>query len=226
MKTLSSKWLGGFASLLALVAIPTFAQTPQLIQVSRDVLKPGVEQDYAKIEEEAARLCVTAHCPNPYLAIETVDEPKEVWIINGFDSEDQAKQVLGAYQQNAQLVSGLKDISARKQALLAEPSQSSLASMLVVLSGGPPWWNIADVHYLIITRTRGQSGAMGAVYAADDGATFEFRIASTLEDAQQKFKTGDPTARIFEVKPSWGLPDKSWVARNPTLWAHSTPIAR
>ena len=226
MRTHSSKWLGGLASLLGIIAIPAYAQTPHIMQVSRDVLKPGVEQDYARIENEAARLCVTMHCPNPYLALETIDDPREVWIVNGFDSEDQAKQVLGAYQQNSSLLSALKDVSSRKQPLLSEPTQSNLASWLIVLSGGPPWWNIADVRYLIITRTRGQSGAMGAVYAADDGSTYEIRPAATLEEAQQKFKTGDPTARIFEVKPNWALPDKSWVAANPALWAHSTPIAR
>lgn len=219
MKTNSSKWLGGLAALIGMVAGPAHAQTPHLIQVSRDVLKPGAEQDYAKVADDAAKTCVTMHCPNPYLAIETIDEPKEVWIVNGFDTEDQARQVLGAYQQNAALLGALKDISSRKQPLLSEPSQSNLASLLVVLSGGPPWWNIADVRYLVITRTRGQPGAMGAVYAADDGMTYEFRPAATLEEAQGKYKTGDPNARIFEVKPGWALPDKTWIAANPTLWA-------
>jgi hypothetical protein len=226
MKTHTSKWFGGLASLLGLVAIPAHAQTPHLIQVTRDVLKPGVEQDYAKIADDAAKLCVSMHCPNPYLALETVDEPREVWIVNGFDSEDEARQILGAYQQNTALLGALKDISGRKQPLLTEPSQSNLASLLVVLSGGPPWWNIADVRYLVATHTRGQPGAMGAVYAADDGSTYEIRPAATLEEAQEKHKSGDPNARIFEVKPNWALPDKTWVAANPALWAHSASVAR
>jgi hypothetical protein len=226
MKTLSSKWFGGWMALLGMVSIACYAQTPHVMQVSRDVLKPGVEQDYAKIEDEAAKLCVSMHCPNPYLALETVDDPKEVWIINGFDSEDQARQVLAAYQQNPSLLSALKDIANRRQPLLAEPSQSNLASLLIVLSGGPPWWSMAESRYLIITHTRGQPGAMGAVYAADDGSTYEIRFASTLDEARQKFKTGDPNARIFEVRPNWALPDKTWIAANPSFWAHSTPVAR
>jgi hypothetical protein len=226
MKTRSSKWFGGWVALLAMASIPAYAQTPHILQVSRDVLKPGTEPDYAKIEDDAVKLCVSMHCPNPYLALETVDDPKEVWIINGFDSEDQARQTLAAYQQNISLLSAMKDVAARKQPLLAEPSQSNVASLLVVLSGGPPYWSMADAHYLIITHTRGQPGAMGAVYAADDGSTYEIRFATTLDEAREKFKTGDPNARIFEVRPNWALPDKTWIAANPTLWAHSTPVAR
>jgi hypothetical protein len=203
MKTQSSKWFGGWIALLGMAAVPAYAQTPHVMQVARDVLKPGVEQDYAKIEDDAVKLCVSMHCPNPYLALETVDDPKEVWIINGFDSEDQARQVLGAYQQNAQLMSALKDLAARKQPLLAQSSEGNLASLLVVLSGGPPWWSMADAHYLIITHTRGQPGAMGAVYAADDGSIYEIRFATTLDEAHQKYKNGDPGARIFEVQPKW-----------------------
>jgi hypothetical protein len=176
------------------------------MQVTRDVLKPGAEQDYAKIEDDGVKLCVSMHCPSRYLVLETVDDPKEVWTINGFESEDQARQILGAYQQNAQLMSALKDLGARKQPLLAQPSEGNLASLLVVLSGGPPWWDMTDAHYLIITHTRGQPGAMGAVYAADDGSTYEVRFATTLDEAHEKYKTGDPNARIFEVRPNWAPP--------------------
>jgi hypothetical protein len=102
-------------------------------------------------------------------------------------------------------------------ALLTGPSQSNLATWLPVLSGGPPW-SMAGVHYLIITHTRGQPGAMGAVYQADDGSLFEIRLADTLDEAMTKFKTGDPTARIFEVRPNWALPDKAWVALDPATW--------
>jgi hypothetical protein len=226
MKTLSSKWFRGWIAVLGIASMAAHAQTPHVLQISRDVLKPGVEQDYAKIEDDAVKLCVSMHCPNPYLALETVDDPKEVWILNGFDSEDQARQVLAAYQQNTSLLSALKDIGTRKQALLAEPSESNVASWLVVLSGGPPYWSMADARYLIITHTRGQPGAMGAVYAAADGSTYEIRFAGTLEEARQRYKTGDPDARIFEVRPNWALPDKTWIAANPTFWAHSTPVAR
>jgi hypothetical protein len=226
MTSPSSKAPRALVLLFALIALPAYSQqaTPRLLQVTRDVLKPGVEQDYDKIEDDAAKLCVTMHCPNPYLAIETIDDPKEVWILNGFDSEDQAKQVMAMYQQNASLLSALKDISTRKQPLLAEPSQSSVAGWVPVLSGGPPW-SMADVRYLVITHTRGQPGAMGAVYAAEDGSLFEIRPAASVDEAKAKYATGDPTARIFEVRPKWALPDKSWVSADPTLWAHRTPAA-
>jgi hypothetical protein len=98
MTTPSSKWSGGLGLLLALFAVPAFAQTatPKVLLVYRDVLKPGVEQDYGKIEDDAAKLCASMHCPNPYLAIETVDDPKEVWFLNGFESEQQQAQIAAA----------------------------------------------------------------------------------------------------------------------------------
>jgi len=222
----SSKWLGSLSLLLAFCAAPAFAQTatPKLLQISRDVLKPGVEQDYGRIEADAAKLCVTMHCPNPYLAIATIDDPKEVWFLNGFESEQHAAQVAAAYRGNAALTNALSDITTRKTPLLTAPAQSNLAAWLPVLSGGPPW-SLADAPYLVITHTRGQPGAMGAVYAADDGSLFEIRPAATLEEAKAKFATGDPSARIFEVRPDWALPDKAWVAADPKTWGQRTTAA-
>jgi|HubBroStandDraft_1064217.scaffolds.fasta_scaffold262396_2 hypothetical protein len=211
MTSLSRVSVGSFASLLALSAIPAFTQeyTPQVLRVHSEVIKPGAEQEYARIEEDAAHACVAQHCANPYMAIETVSDPKEVWVISAYESAQQAQ----ASRESAD-----SDLAMRKQPLLAAPAQDAVASWVPALSGRPAW-TMPGGRFLIITHTRGQPGAIGTVYAAEDGYLYEIRSAASLDEAKARQARGDPNARIFELRPNWGFPAKEWVAANPALWS-------
>jgi hypothetical protein len=227
MPSFSLAWGLGLASLLAISSAPVFAQvrTPQLLQFYRESPKAGAEQEYAKAAEDAARLCAQMHCPQAFVAIETINDPKEVWYLTPFDSQAHMEQIAAAYKQNAALTSAMGDLMARRQTFCGSPSAVSITNWLPVFSGGPPW-SIPDARFLIITHTRGQPGAMGAVYNADDGSLFEIRPAATMDEAKVKFSAGDPNARIFEVQPKWSWPAKEWSAANPAVWGSASGSAR
>ena len=45
--------------------LPDGAEPPQILQIYRDFLRPGTDDAYREIEEEAARICARFKCPNP-----------------------------------------------------------------------------------------------------------------------------------------------------------------
>lgn len=59
--------------------IAAHAQPPKILQVFREPLKPHVEAEYDRIESDTARTCAKLRCPHPYLGIESLTGPKEVW---------------------------------------------------------------------------------------------------------------------------------------------------
>src|ERR1700688_3658124 len=107
---------------LALVAAPLLAQEhpPQIMEIYRDPLRSGSEARYQKIEEEGARICAEMQCPHPYLALESLRGPKEVWFLNMFESEAEKQAVSDAYAKKPALMGALKDIAASKKGLIGE----------------------------------------------------------------------------------------------------------
>lgn len=75
------KWLAGLIGLTMQIAAQ--AQPPQILQIHREALKPGTDAAYREIEEDTARICRELKCPHPYLAIESLTGPHEVWYFNG-----------------------------------------------------------------------------------------------------------------------------------------------
>ncbi len=84
---------------------------PQILEIYRDFLKPGSDATFRKIEEDALRICVELKFPHAYLALESLTGPKEVWWLNGYESEAELKQVVHDYTSNAPLVAALKSSS-------------------------------------------------------------------------------------------------------------------
>jgi hypothetical protein len=78
------------------------------------------------IEEDAARFCAAAHCPNPYLAITSITGPNEICWINGFDSAETMEKVWHDYAANAE-IAGHLEVVAQQKADLVLPSRISLA---------------------------------------------------------------------------------------------------
>ncbi len=93
-------------------------QPPQILQIFREPLKPGSEAAYGEIEAGTARLCAELKCPHPYLGIESLAEPKEVWFFNGYESTAEQKQVVDDYAKNAPLLAALEKNSKTSEVLL------------------------------------------------------------------------------------------------------------
>src|SRR5262245_45413393 len=87
---------------IALVAMAGVApaQPPRLLLIAREPLKPGGEAEYDRIESETARKCAELRCAHAYLALESLDGPKEVWWFNGFDSAADHEDAVKAWGKN------------------------------------------------------------------------------------------------------------------------------
>ena len=90
------------------------ARTPQILEVSRDYLKPDAVAANRKLERRAEDLCRTLGFTHPYLTIESVSGPAEMWYLNGFDSEAEVEKLRREYQQNTKLLAALDDITRQK----------------------------------------------------------------------------------------------------------------
>ncbi len=113
---------------ILLLAAAARAQEPPspILYIHREQVQPGRMSALVHIEEEAARFCATAHCPNPYIAISSITGPDEICWINGFDTVDTMEKVWHDYAANAEIAGHLA-IVAQQKADLVFPSRSSMA---------------------------------------------------------------------------------------------------
>ena len=56
------------------------------------------------------------------------------------------------------------------------------------------------------------------MFEAPDGPRFVFRPAGTRAEADALAAREPVGARIFAVRPYWGMPAKEWVAADPEFW--------
>jgi hypothetical protein len=82
------------------------------------------------------RICVNLNCPHPYLALESIAGPKEVWFFNGYTSNREVQEVDDAYGRNPVLLAALNEIVRRKAGLLGSDSTNIFTSYRPDLSGG------------------------------------------------------------------------------------------
>jgi len=210
-----------FRCLIALtvfgLAPHTQERPPQILQIYRDFLRPGSDAAYAKIEQDAARICAGLGCPHPYLAIESVSEPKEVWFFNGFVSAGEQKQVGDAYAKNPALVAALNEIVASKKDLLASESVNVFTDYREQLSSGTAWI-MGHGRFLVITVTQRKAEIEGTVFEAEDGTRFIVRTARTRNQADAEAVATGPETRVFAVRTDWSLPAAEWIAADRPFW--------
>src|ERR1700675_3044388 len=227
--------LGQFAAILGFaMSASAQQQPPRILEVYRDFLKPGVEAAYGPIEEDASRICVELKCPHPYLAIESLTGPKEVWFLNGYDSVAELKQVGDAYEKNAPLLAALhQNVDRKKDLRSAEPFEV-FANYRQDLSRGAPW-TMGQGRFLVITIAKEPLQIAGTVFETDDrirlgvngaqtrGQTDDHiqlvvNAAQTREQADALAAAEGPQSIIFAVRPYWGMPETEWIAADPTFW--------
>ncbi len=225
-----------FALLLGL-AMQTAAppQPPQILAIYREPLKPGSEAAYKEIEENAARICAELGCPHPYLGIESLTGPKEVWFFNGYASPEELSEVLLAYANNDKLLDALNENGKRKKKLTGKHLEA-FTNYRPDLSRGAPWI-LGHGRFLVITVTKSKDNTPvdGTVYEAKDHTRYIVTPFRTREEADaaalnsvrgssaREARAGEAEARVFAVRPFWSLPAKEWNDADPFFWFPDTP---
>ncbi len=115
-----------FCLLLAAGSLPGYAQQaqsappPALLQIYRDPVKPSKMAEYSRIESEAAQARARASTW-PYLAIQSITGPQEVWFVSGFDSYAAMERSAEPFSRNAMLTAELNRLLEAKTSLVADP---------------------------------------------------------------------------------------------------------
>lgn len=106
------------------LAAPLFAQQqvpppPEILQIYRDPVKPGKMAEYKRVEREAATACSRANTW-PYLSMQAITGPQEVWFLSGFDTFAAMERSVEPFMRNATLASDLDRIMDAKSNLVSD----------------------------------------------------------------------------------------------------------
>jgi hypothetical protein len=201
--------------LYGLVPLPVFAQQPPaILQLTIERLEPGGESKYGDIERRLLELCTRLGCPNAYLALEALAEPKEVWWFVMYQSAADIERVANAYAANQPLLDGLRELQALKQGISAVTLERT-TKLHAGLGDAAPWRVGSEPFAVIATSTNARRGA---VFAAPDGMRFWIVSAPTRGAAEAAAAELGGSARVFEARPEWSKPETAWIAANPELW--------
>ena len=175
-----------------------------LLWIARERLKAGREERYGNVERQIAYVCATMGCPNPYLALASVDIlPREVWWLNAFSSHADVERVKEAYALNTAMMKAMGKLITEKRRSAEEPVET-LAELRTDLSDGSPW-RVGELPFAVILEMRVAAPSAGAVYQAPDGRAFAFGAASDLASAGLLASAMGSGARIFEVREEWSF---------------------
>lgn len=136
---------------------------PKVIQIYREVIKPGHSPAHAKTEAGWPAAFTKANWPSHYIAMTSYSGPNEAWFISGWDSyaayENDAREI----EKNAALQAELDRLSAADGDHLAN-SISMFATYREDLSYRAAV-NIPEMRYFVLTTYRVKPGR-GADFAA------------------------------------------------------------
>ena len=189
----------------------------ELLQIHRDILNPGVDQDFRAAEEEAARICTELGCPHPHFALESLSGRKEVWWINAFESEADRSRIVAAYGANQPLTAALAAIGRRRERLI-ESESDTFVTYCPELSSNPHLM-IGGARFVTVKRTTDRQSLGGSVFAAPDGELFALHPARTQSEAVAALGGGGGDVVVFAVRPYWGMPSPEWIAADPEFWS-------
>jgi hypothetical protein len=171
---------------------------PQILEIYRDYLKPDSVAKNRKLERRAEHLCRTLGFSHPYLTIESVSGPAEMWYLNGFDSQAEVEQLGHSYQRNAPLVAALDAIVARKAPLKRADSTNEFARYRPDLSRGNPWI-LGRGRFLVIAFFAADSPLDGTVFEMENGQRMVIRGAQTSAQANALLGSAGPKANVFQT---------------------------
>jgi hypothetical protein len=230
--------------LTLLASIPLFAQDPQIF-VYREQIRPGKLAKYMQVEEDAARFCAKAPCPNPYLALTSMTGPNEAWWINGFDTAETFEKIQQAYAASAEITQYLNTVDGNK-ADLAFGATRLLARFHPEMSFystpvAPRYFTVSIVQVRLknvaafrelrsrFKQTLERVGKPQWVYqvtsGTDDVTFIVMTPARTMQDVQTMPVTDDSAdiiahseTRLYAVSPALSMPAESWMEADPDFW--------
>jgi hypothetical protein len=188
---------------------------PAILQIVREPLKPGSETAYEIVEDDTARQCVELKCPHPYLAMEPISGPKEVWWLNEFQSEADQGRVETAYSVNRALMAVLLR-NGRQKAALTDTPTNTYARYRSHLSRRRAW-TLAGARFVVIVITKQADIVDGSVFEADDGDHYILIPVPTRQQAETEASKLDRNARVFAVLPAGVCRHRNGSLRIPTL---------
>lgn len=180
------------------VATESMAQDrpPQILEIYRDYLKPEAVAANRKLEKRAERLCRTLGFTHPYLTIESVSAPAEMWYFNGFESQTEVEKLGREYEKNPKLAAALNQIVEKKAPLKRAESTDEFAHYRSDLSSGDPWI-IGRGRFLVIVFFNGNPPLNGTVFEMKDGTKMLVRTTQTASEARVLAASAGSTARVF-----------------------------
>jgi hypothetical protein len=204
----------GIICLVAMLTPSTSSadRSPAILQITIERIHAGGEARYGELEESMAETCVRLGCPNSYLALESVDPPREVWWFVEYATDAEVERVRQAYEQNRPLLSALTDLAALKEGI-AGGAVEHMTKHRADLSIGASWRVGSEPFVAIATET-----ATGSVFESADHAMFTVVSAASRVEADAVAAKLGLNARVFRVRPSWSRPAELWVAANPDFW--------
>jgi hypothetical protein len=197
--------------------------TTQFLLIVREWVRPGHEAAYDANELQIAAACATLKCPHPYLALVSVDNPREVWWLNAFASSEERDGLDAAYARNERLMAALAPLGKRK-----EDFRSAVSTIRATYRpdvSGQASVTIAGARFLVVSATKGQDAWPGSAFESTDGDWFRLASAPAREVAAEiavKFGSG---ATTLAVQPQWSFPAEAWIRADPDFWK-SHPAAQ
>ncbi|MEP6962442.1 MAG: hypothetical protein ABI995_10195 [Acidobacteriota bacterium] len=190
--------------------------TTQILQVHREFLKSEDLEEYRQVEGEISRQCSQWKCPHPYLALESLTGPKEVWYLNGYSTREDIEQRVRDYTGNVGLLAALRELG-RKKAELLRGSADVFAHHR---RGG---WKLGEGRFLVVATVTAAGGPTdfeldGTRFEAEDGSAFHLWAAETRAYAEALASRVGAEARVFAVRPEWSYADPEWEVAEPALW--------
>jgi len=196
---------------------------PPILQICREFVTPGREAEFRVIEEDAARVCVEMNCPNAHLAMESLTGPPEIWWITPYESEADRARVAKGYADNPALMAALGVIATRKPGVTAAPLDL-VAHLNPAVSSGPRW-TFAGTRLFVAMAGPGCPAPPATVYESPDGGRLILRRVKDADEGAALARAWGSEARLFAVRPYWGMPASGWIAADREFW-HVNPAAR
>jgi hypothetical protein len=208
-----ARLVAGLVLVMAPWAFGLAADAPPILQITIEPIRPGKEAEYGSIEEDLATLCARLGCPNRYLALLSVDAPREVWWLVAYESQAEVERVAAGYANNQPLLDAMSVLTAKKDGLAEAPTERWTKHRADLSDAAP--WQIGATRFVVIATSAARGGA---IFETADEQRFAIAGAETGAAATEAAARLGPSARTFEVRPTWSQPAEEWTMANPDLW--------
>src|SRR4030095_9731282 len=152
----------------------TLNVSPTVLLMVRQRVVPGNEAEYSRLEVGIKSDFDRLGCPNPYVALESMSGPKEVWFVNAASSLAEKQRIEHAYAQNRELMAALTVLTERKKPLVSETT-TLLVEYDPAASGSNVWTMVGTRYVAMGFDAPATTGA--AVYVTQDGRRVSLRRA-------------------------------------------------